>query len=233
MTKILSSAIALLVLTTALTSIARGQHIPAAADLPEKPKPAPKPHFTARWFALSVAGQIAAYADVRTTLNLRNQNPGFQDSDPLARPIVNLPTPAYSAFAVALTSGISEVSRRMHKSSNTWVRRFWWAPQTVQIAINSSCAVHNSGELVPMSKVTKRKQGSRGFTRNQSPGMESWYQIPTRPLHGKSPAMMRGASPSDRPEVGQCLRCTEPAKPEPLQQPPQCEECQEPEFLQN
>lgn len=157
MTKIICSVIALLALTGALASSTYAQQTISDVELPEKPQPVPQAHFTAEWLALSIAGQVAAYADVRTTLSLRNQYPGFQDSDPLARPIVGLPSPAYTAFAAGLTLAISEASSKMHKSSNRWVRHFWWVPQTAQIAINSACAVHNSGELVPASSARKRK----------------------------------------------------------------------------
>jgi hypothetical protein len=155
--RFLYAVVVVLAFSATAASTARAQRLATDIHLPDKPKPAPKLHFTAAWLTLSFAGQMAAYADVQTTVNLRDEAPGFQDSDPIARPFVNLPTPEYVAFATVLTAGISEVSRKMHGSSNKWVRRLWWVPQTVQIATNSACAAHNAGQLGPVSVARKRK----------------------------------------------------------------------------
>jgi hypothetical protein len=99
------------------------------------------------WLALSIVGQAAVLADVKTTLDLRSSSPlTFRESDPLARPFVNMPTPAYVGSAVALTAGLSLASWKLSTSENGWLRRHWWLPQAAQIVLNAECAVHNARE---------------------------------------------------------------------------------------
>jgi len=138
-------ALAVLASIAAFSSAAAAQSDPELSELPSKPDPHVAKRIPASWLALSLAGQAAALADVKTTLTLRNGNPGFTDEDPIARPIVNdLPTPAYVTVAMAFTSVISVVGFEMHKSPHRWERRIWWIPQTVQIAINAGCSLHNA-----------------------------------------------------------------------------------------
>lgn len=97
------------------------------------------------WVALSLAGQAAALADAKTTLDLKHSYPlAFHEADPLARPFVNLPQPAYFATVVGLTAGVSAISWKLHGSEKPWLRRFWWVPQAAQIALNAGCAIANS-----------------------------------------------------------------------------------------
>lgn len=99
------------------------------------------------WLALSLVGQAAVLADVKTTLDLRHSSPlTFHESDPLARPFVNLPVPAYVASSVAFTAGLSLLSWRLSRSENTWIRRRGWLPQMAQTIVNAECAVHNARE---------------------------------------------------------------------------------------
>jgi hypothetical protein len=97
------------------------------------------------WLALSIGGQAAVLADVKTTLDLRRSYPlTFHESDPLARPFVNLPAPAYVASSVALTAGLSAAAWKLSTSENHWLGRHWWLPQAAQIILNAECAVHNA-----------------------------------------------------------------------------------------
>lgn len=93
------------------------------------------------WLALSLAGQAAALADATTTLDLKRAHPiTFYENDPLARPFVNLPPPAYVASVVGLTAGVSAITWKLRRSEHPLLRRFWWAPQAAQIALNAECA---------------------------------------------------------------------------------------------
>ncbi|HKN59891.1 MAG TPA: hypothetical protein VJW93_01850, partial [Candidatus Acidoferrales bacterium] len=97
------------------------------------------------WFALSLAGQAAALADAKTTLDLKRSHPlTFYENDPLARPFVNLPPPAYVASVVGLTASVSAISWKLRRSEHPLLRRFWWAPQVAQIALNAECAIRTS-----------------------------------------------------------------------------------------
>jgi hypothetical protein len=97
------------------------------------------------WLALSVAGQGAALADATTTLDLKHAHPvTFYENDPLARPFVNLPPPAYVASVVGLTAGVSVISWKLRRSEHPLLRRFWWVPQAAQIALNAESAIRTS-----------------------------------------------------------------------------------------
>jgi hypothetical protein len=97
------------------------------------------------WLALSVAGQAATLADAKTTLDLQRAQPlTFYESDPLARPFVNLPRPAFVASVVGLTAGVSAIGWKLQRSEHPLLRRFWWAPQVAQIALNAECAIRNA-----------------------------------------------------------------------------------------
>jgi len=97
------------------------------------------------WLTLSLAGQAAMLADVKTTLDMKHSNPiTFYESDPFARPFVNLPPPAYVATSVGLSSAVSLAGWKLSGSENRWLRRHWWLPQLAQIALNAKCAFHNA-----------------------------------------------------------------------------------------
>jgi hypothetical protein len=81
----------------------------------------PPPHFSkARFVLLSVAVYGAAFADMYQTLQERKYS-SWREIDPLARPLVRLPAPAYYATGLAMATGVNWVgwkmahSRRWHK----------------------------------------------------------------------------------------------------------------------
>jgi hypothetical protein len=71
---------------------------------------------------LSVAVYGASLADIHQTLQVRNY-PWWYETDPLARPFVHLPAPAYYATGLAMATGLNWLSwkmghsRRWHKLS--------------------------------------------------------------------------------------------------------------------
>src|SRR5215470_586623 len=81
------------------------------------------PYFHRRQFIiLSSLVYAASVADMHQTLHNRNYS-WWYEKDPLARPLVRLPAPAYYAAGLALASGINWMSwemghsRRWHKLS--------------------------------------------------------------------------------------------------------------------
>ena len=111
---------------------------PATQSLPDQPKPN-----KTLWKGLAVLGQAAAAADVASTIDVLNH--GGYEADPLAKPLAGLPKPAYAATSAAIVGGVSYLGLKMQES-----RRFhkvWWVPQVLQIAINSTGALHNSVSL--------------------------------------------------------------------------------------
>ena len=59
----------------------------------------------------------------------------FSDNDPLARPIVNLPTPAYFATGIAIATGVNFLGWKMARSQR--FHKIWFVPQSISIAGNS------------------------------------------------------------------------------------------------
>jgi len=94
------------------------------------------------WLSLSAATYTAAALDMHATANavqLKKKYPalywGNPEADPLARPFVNLPRPAYYASGFALATGINWLGYKMSRSRK-W-RKVWWLPQSISISANS------------------------------------------------------------------------------------------------
>lgn len=76
----------------------------------------PVGNFHKRQFvALSAAVYAASLADMHETMRVRNK-PWWYERDPLARPIVRLPAPAYYATGLALAKGVNWMSWKMGHS---------------------------------------------------------------------------------------------------------------------
>ena len=94
------------------------------------------------WLSLSAATYTAAALDMHATaaaLEWFNKHPHYYagplETDPLARPFVKLPRPAYYACGFALATGVNWLGYRMSRSRR-W-RKVWWLPQSVSISANS------------------------------------------------------------------------------------------------
>jgi len=91
-------------------------------------------HFSKTGFLLLSAGvYTASLADMHQTL-LAKQSPWWYEADPLARPLVRLPTPAYYATGLALATGVNWLSWKMGHSRR-W-RKLAPLPQLLAISGN-------------------------------------------------------------------------------------------------
>lgn len=73
-------------------------------------------HFPKKQFVLLGAGvYAAAAADMHQTLHVRHYS-WWWETDPLARPFVHLPAPAYYASGFALATGVNWLSWKMGRS---------------------------------------------------------------------------------------------------------------------
>lgn len=88
----------------------------------------------ALFLGLSAGTYAAASLDMQETMAIRRNDAHFQEEDPLARPFTALPTPAYYAVGLAMTTGLNWVSFRMAHSQR-W-HRIWWLPQACAIGGN-------------------------------------------------------------------------------------------------
>ena len=77
----------------------------------KSPRHFPKPRFV----LLSAAVYAAAFADMHQTLSAKHYS-WWSESDPLARPLVRLPAPAYYASGVVLATGVNWLSWKMSRS---------------------------------------------------------------------------------------------------------------------
>jgi hypothetical protein len=119
----------------------------AAATTTSNGKPHKFTTTTKLWVASSLAVYTAAALDMHATEEaaqnvnmLKKQYPwlyqGYSsEADPLARPLLKLPAPAYYACGVALATGVNWVSLRMSRSKR--FRKVWWLPQAISVAGNT------------------------------------------------------------------------------------------------
>jgi hypothetical protein len=98
------------------------------------PKAIRAAHYSNKQFlVLSVAVYGAALADMHQTLEER-KNSWWYETDPLARPLVRLPAPAYYATGLAMATGLNWLSWRMGHSRR--FRKLAPVPQLLAIAGN-------------------------------------------------------------------------------------------------
>jgi hypothetical protein len=107
------------------------------------------------FLALTSVVYAGTMFDIQTTISMKKwysfsdpptKLPGghFSDSDPLARPIVNLPNPAYYATGLAFATGLNLVAWKLKHSYHFC--KVWWLPQIVAPGINFYCGVGNINE---------------------------------------------------------------------------------------
>ena len=117
-----------------------------AKNLLETPKPAKNsarwPIPQKSWLIMSTLAYTATALDMHATADAverKRKYPlyyaGSPERNPLARPFVTLPRPAYYACGFALTTGINWLGYRMSKSRR-W-QKVWWLPQSISISANS------------------------------------------------------------------------------------------------
>lgn len=87
-----------------------------------------------QFVVLSAAVYTASLADMHQTMRVRNE-PWWFERDPLARPIVRLPAPAYYATGLALATGVNWLSWKMGHSRR-W-HKLAFMPQLFSVAGNS------------------------------------------------------------------------------------------------
>jgi len=87
-----------------------------------------------QFFALSAAVYAASAADMHETIQNRNYS-WWYEKDPLAKPLVRLPAPAYYAAGLTLATGVNWVSWKMGHSRR-W-HKLAAIPQLLSIAGNT------------------------------------------------------------------------------------------------
>jgi hypothetical protein len=86
-----------------------------------------------KFLLLSAAVYGSALADMHQTLDVR-ENYWWHETDPLAKPLVRLPAPAYYATGLAMATGVNWLSWKMARS-HRW-RKLAPIPQILSITGN-------------------------------------------------------------------------------------------------
>ncbi len=94
-----------------------------------------------KWIALGLAEHAAAGFDAFTTEQAIGR--GAVEGDPLMRPFAGSPS-IYAAIQLAPLA-LDYAARRMQRSANPILRKFWWMPQTGATAMYLFSGVHNLG----------------------------------------------------------------------------------------
>jgi len=93
------------------------------------------------WKGLSIASSGAATFDAWSTRHVLTTVPGSQELDPLLKPFAGNDS-IYAAIQVAPLL-LDYAGKKMMYSSHSWMRRFWWAPQTASFVTSMFCGAHN------------------------------------------------------------------------------------------
>jgi hypothetical protein len=106
---------------------------PAVSRSPASlPDATPQPNRTS-FLLLSASVYSAAFLDMYETKSLGTH---VHEYDPVARPFVNLPAPAYYATGAALATGVNWLGWKLAHSRR--LQHAWWLPQLSAIAANST-----------------------------------------------------------------------------------------------
>ena len=92
-----------------------------------------------KWLALSIAQHSAAAFDAYSTR--RAISNGAHEADPLMRPFAQ--SPGIYAAIQACPLVLDYASRRMQRSSNSFMRRTWWVPQSAATGLFLFSGFHN------------------------------------------------------------------------------------------
>lgn len=111
----------------------------AIKPLAFKPYTSPVERSAREWLALSIAQHAAATFDAWTTR--RSVASGNVEADPMLKPFVH--SDAIYGAIQGTPLVFDFLSRRMQRSDNRIVRRFWWVPQTAMASVSIYCGAHN------------------------------------------------------------------------------------------
>jgi hypothetical protein len=101
----------------------------SSLDSDRRPEPGRGIRNRRPFLMLSAGVYGLALLDMRETVSV-----GGYEHDPLTRPFMKLPAPAYYAGGIALATGVNWMASKM-EHSRRW-RRIWWLPQACSIAGN-------------------------------------------------------------------------------------------------
>jgi hypothetical protein len=132
---VLPAARAQIVPVSLVSGAVADSKIPNKVMLPPLPRSEPrkavKGAMPRAFFVLSAGVYAAAGLDMQQSESMM---PHFDERDPLARPFLRLPAPAYYASAALFATGVNWLGWRMARSER-W-HKIWWLPQAASMAGN-------------------------------------------------------------------------------------------------
>jgi hypothetical protein len=130
---LLPAARAQIVPVSLTTTTAADARIPSGAVLAPLPhselRRAVKPALPKSYWVLTAGVYTAASLDMQRSEAML---PNFDERDPIARPFLRLPAPAYYASAALFATGVNFLGWKMARSER-W-HKIWWVPQVTSIA---------------------------------------------------------------------------------------------------
>jgi hypothetical protein len=99
--------------------------------LPREVRRAVKPPLPKSFWVLTAGVYTAAGLDMQRSESML---PNFDERDPVVRPFLRLPAPAYYASAALFATGVNFLGWKMARSER-W-HKIWWVPQVCSIAGN-------------------------------------------------------------------------------------------------
>jgi hypothetical protein len=117
--------------TAADAKIPSGTVLAPLPPLPREVRRAVKPALPKSFFVLSAGVYTAAGLDMQRSESML---PHFDEKDPVVRPFLRLPAPAYYASAALFATGINFLGWKMARSER-W-HKIWWVPQVASMAGN-------------------------------------------------------------------------------------------------
>jgi hypothetical protein len=99
--------------------------------LPREVRRAVQPALPKSFWVLTAGVHTAAGLDMQRTESML---PNFDERDPIVRPFLRLPAPAYYASAALFATGVNFLGWKMARSER-W-HKIWWLPQVASMAGN-------------------------------------------------------------------------------------------------
>jgi hypothetical protein len=110
--------------TTEYSKIPNGTVLTPLSPLPREVRSAMKPPLPKSFWVLTAGVYTAAGLDMQRSESML---PNFDERDPIVRPFLRLPAPAYYASAALFATGVNFLGWKMARSER-W-RKIWWVPQ--------------------------------------------------------------------------------------------------------
>jgi hypothetical protein len=111
------------------SKITSGVVLAPLPPLPREVRRAVKPPLQKSFWVLTAGVYTAAGLDMQRSESML---PNFDERDPIVRPFLRLPAPAYYASAALFATGVNYLGWKMARSER-W-HKIWWVPQIASMA---------------------------------------------------------------------------------------------------